>query len=173
MSVKQCPEQADYRFKTACTIQTCKFFTEHTKNKCMALDTKFAASEKGITDSELCVLKFPEHDKKTVFTIRKNAQDRVRAIIVLYQFARHCYDNEDPSDGFDYIEGENEAVDAIVNHRVFNLKLLELQPWMLKFLFDDDYMRQVCQTDVKLYTLFKLKPKEFDEIKMYVMGKTK
>lgn len=172
MQVKQCPEHGEYKFKTNCTIETCKFFTNHTKNKCMALDTKFAASEKGITDSELCILKFPSLDKKTVFAIRKSAQERVRSIIVLHHFAKHCADTEDPGDGFVHIKGENPLIDELINSRVFKLRLLGLHPWMLRFLCDDLYMRNICLTEVKFHSLFKLKSKQFEEIKAYVMRKS-
>lgn len=166
--IKQCPEHPGFRFRTQCTISSCKFFTEHTKNRCMALDTVFTASEKGITDSELCVLKFPEHDKKTVFSIRKSAQDRVHAIMVLHQFAKHCEEHESQKDGFPYIKHANPLVDRLVKTKVFKLRLLGLKPWMLKFLCDDSYVRKVCPMEVKFHTLFKLKPKELEEIKTYV-----
>jgi hypothetical protein len=134
----------------------------------MALDTVFAASKKGITDSELCVLKFPEYDKKTVFSIRKSAQDRVHAVIVLYQIARHCVEHENPTDGFVYAKGEHALTDQLVESKLFRLPLLGLAPWMLKFIFDDEYVKAICPIDVKFHSLFKLKPKDFEEIQNHV-----
>ncbi len=168
MSVKDCPLHDGYRFKTCCEITSCKFYTERTKHKCMSLDTVFAASEKGITDAELSFLKFPEVDKKAVYAIRKHAQDRVYGVILLYHAAQKCKELHKPDEGYHYVRGESAIVDKVVESNVWNIPILRMEHWMLRFIFDKEFMQQVSTTDPKLHILFDLKPKELDEIRNIV-----
>lgn len=79
----QCPLNDGYRFIGECRVKTCKYFTEKTAHRCMGIDTKFAATERGVTQAEIALLKLPAATKKEVAKKIRTAQDTVKAALYL------------------------------------------------------------------------------------------
>lgn len=81
--MNQCPLNEDYKFNGACRIGTCKYHT-NTKNKCMGIDTVFAATDRGVTQAEIASLKLQGLSKKEVAKRIKISQETVKAALHLY-----------------------------------------------------------------------------------------
>lgn len=156
MSCKTCPLFADYRFKTACRVDTCKYYTEKTKNRCMGLDTVFSATQKGITDAELRFLKLPQHTKKDAFIMRQEAKDKLLAIVALHQAVIICKEEMNP----DVFPEETPVVAKIMKHSLFYDEDLGMEAWMLSYLLDSNFMKRV--RNPKIHVLFGVTEKEFE-----------
>lgn len=146
-----------YRFKSQCRIETCKYYTEKTANKCMALDTVFSSTDKGTTDAELRLLKLPEHSKREVFVVRKEALENVQAVMALYRAVRVCREEKDS----DVFPEENSVTQKVVSHPLFNDSDIGMEEWMLPYLFDPKFMSKFGNP--KIHTLFDVSDKEMEQ----------
>lgn len=123
----------------------------------MALDTVFSSSDKGTTDAELRFLKLPECSKREVFVLRREAQEKVHAILALYQAARICRD--EMSD--DVFPTETPVMSKVCKHPLFHDPDLGLEPWMVEYLFDKKFMKRF--NNPKIHTLFNVTDKELEQ----------
>ncbi len=164
--IKQCPLEDSYRFRTHCVIKSCKNYSEFTKNKCLGLDTKFAADDKPITDAELLHYKFSDlvDSIREVTNIRKRAVNRARLVVILYKIVTHIGEVEKPERGFAYTEGEHPIIDRLLDRKPLRIKMLEFKPWMLKFLFDEIYVEKIVGDKFKVRQMLDLKTKEYSNI---------
>lgn len=147
----------DYRFKSSCRVESCKYFTEKTKHKCMAIDTVFSSSDKGATDAELRFLKLPDCSKREVFVLRREAQDAVTAILALYQAARIC--REEMND--DIFPTETPVMNKVLKHPLFHDPDLGLESWMVEYLFSKKFMKRF--NNPKIHVLFDVTDKELEQ----------
>lgn len=123
----------------------------------MGLDTVFSSTDKGTTDAELRFLKLPEHSKRDVFVVRRDAQEKVQAVMALYRAVRVCRE-EKCSDVF---PEENNVTQKVVAHPLFSDPDLELEEWMLPYLFDEKFMSKFGNP--KIHTLFDVSDKELEQ----------
>lgn len=124
----------------------------------MALDTVFSSNKKGgLTDVELQFLKMPGCSKREVFSIRRDAQEKAKAIIALHCAARDCRENEDP----DVFPVENPVTEKITEHPMFHDLDLGLQTWMLVYLLDRKFMSKYGNH--KIHSLFDISDREFEQ----------
>lgn len=156
MNCKQCPLFDGYRFKTKCQVDTCKYYTERTKSKCMGLDTVFSATEKGVTDAELRFLKIPEQTKREAFVLRRDAQEKVQVILALHQAALICREEMDS----DVFPMETPVTTKIMQHPLFKDPDIGLEVWMLTYLLDAKFMKRVGNP--KIHILFNVSEKELE-----------
>lgn len=170
--MKQCPLTDQYRFRTKCSIKTCKYYSETTNSNCIGIDTKFAAHDKPITDSELVMYKFPNMNAREVAGIRKRSVNRVQAVISLSKIVAYVRTYEQPSDGLNaaLLSELPLDVEAIVRKtirsKVFKIQPLNLEVWMLPFVVDTEYTNQIGVSLEKFapYLLFKLTAKEYERM---------
>ena len=123
----------------------------------MALDTVFSSTDKGTTDAELRFLKLPEHSKREVFVVRRDAQEKVSAVLALYHAAKTCREEK----SCDVFPEENVVTNKIVNHPLFFDPDLALEEWMLPYLFDVKFMSKF--NNPKIHTLFNVSDKELEQ----------
>ena len=167
MPCNNCPLCDDYSFKTKCRVTSCKFYTEQTKRRCMALDSVFASTsdltEKkaetncGLTDVELRLLKFPTKTKREVAAERKRSCEKVRAILTLNQIL------EDRAYEPDTFVAENPLTQRILEHPLFQDADLGLEPWMTSMIFDEEFLARFGNP--KLHLLFGITDREFEQHK--------
>lgn len=162
----QCPLYEDYRFRTNCTISSCKNYSPFTPSRCLGIDTKFSSDDKTITDVELLHYKFnnKEISIKEVTAFRKRAVDRVKSVLVLYRLVSHISEKEDFSEGTKYQYGKYPIIDELVQNKPLRVKVLGFQPWMLKFIFDEKYVSKVVGPKFKVRQALGLKNKEYISI---------
>lgn len=91
----QCPLVEWYRFKTSCSIATCKFYTDVLVTKCIAIERKESVGKKQLTDRELAYYKFGVDGVNSVIAYRKKVQIRSKKLLILYYYVQYVYANVD------------------------------------------------------------------------------
>lgn len=169
---KQCPLNENYRFRTKCTIRSCKNYSSFTETRCLGLDVKFASDDKTITDVELLHYKFDDREVslKDVSNVRKKAVERVKNVLALYRLVSYIADKEDFTEGTNYQYGVSPNIDDLLRSKPLRIKLLGFQPWMLKFIFDEKYVKEVVGPKFKIQQVLGLKTKEYSSIVSSVKG---
>lgn len=123
----------------------------------MAIDTVFSSSDKGTTDAELRFLKLPERSKREVFVLRREAQEKVNAILVLHHAARICREEMDDN----IFPTETPVLSKVCKHPLFHDSDLGLEPWMVEYLFDRKFMKRF--NNPKIHILFNVTDKELEQ----------
>jgi len=166
----ECP-LSHYAFKTKCRVTTCKYYTEQTQRRCMALDAVFASTKgdqeqgkkkkkkdqpKGLTDVELRLLKLPHLTKRDVLIARKASCERVWAVVALYHAALEAasYQSDDFAE-------ETPITRKIAAHPLFQDPELKLEPWMIPMLLDKEHMSKYGSP--KIHLLFDVTDKELEQ----------
>jgi hypothetical protein len=176
--IKQCPLNDNYLFKTQCRINTCKFFSPTTANRCLGMDIVFSAEDKPVSDAELLRYKFPDKELtvKDVTLLRKKAVDRVKSLIVLHRLIHEISEKCDEGQGMNYVRGRSNIVDRVLDSEPLSLPMLDFQPWMLCFLFDEKFVTSTIGPKFKLKEALKLKTKDFStfskDVKIMCSGNT-
>lgn len=142
---------------TKCQIETCKYYTERTKNHCMGLDTVFSATEKGVTDAELRFLKIPEQTKREAFVLRRDATEKVLAILALHHAVNVCREEMDA----DVFPLETPVTTKIMRHPIFHDPDIGMETWMLTYLLDAKFMKRF--NNPKIHILFNVSEKELEQ----------
>lgn len=154
---QQCPLVDGYRFKSKCRVESCKYFTNKTQHRCMAIDTVFSSSDKGTTDAELRFLKLPERSKREVFVLRREAKEKVQAVLVLYHAARICREEMDDN----IFPTETPVMNKVAQHQLFHDPDMGLELWMVEYLFDKKFMKRF--NNPKIHILFNITDKELEQ----------
>lgn len=147
--MKQCPLNGDYRFRSACRVTTCKMHTERTKNACLVLDTSFSPNDKAISDVELAYYKKPDKSAREMSSLRKRAVSRAQAVIVLRALVNHILANEKPHQGLNSAfmaqlpDTVQKSIQGAFASKVFRIKYLDMEAWMLAFILDKNYAEKV------------------------------
>lgn len=158
---KTCPLNKDYKFSTQCRLTTCKFFSPVTKNKCLGMDIKFSADDKGVADLELLRYKFPDKEMsvRDVTRIRKRAVEKVKSTLALYHVVQVLRSKYSEKDGMLYTPGEIHAIDIVLSRKPLSITVINFEPWMLKFIFDEEITFSILGTKLKLKECLGLKTK--------------
>lgn len=148
MKIKICPLEPEYKFTSHCTIERCKFYTPATKNRCMSLDTTFAGNDKTITDSELVLYKRPDVSVKEMSAMRKQYLAAAHSIIAFHHLIENIRNNECPSRGFNMAMAKSfpsqvrQLCRKVLISGTYNIPYLRCEPWMLSFIFDNEYVQK-------------------------------
>jgi len=178
IKIKQCPLNENYLFKTRCRINTCKFFSPTTVNRCLGMDIVFSAEDKPISDAELLYYKFHDREMtvKDVARLRKKAVDRVKGLIILHRLIHTISEKCNADQGMQYLPGRSKTVDRVLSSEPLSYPMLNFQPWMLGYLFDDQFITANVGNKFKLKEALKLKTKDFSafakDVKIMCSGNT-
>ena len=164
--VKQCPLVESYRFRTQCCVETCKFHSPVTRNRCLGMDIRFSAEDKPFSDAELLRYKFSgqELSVKDVSRVRKKSVDQVKALIMLHHVIQVLRERYSPDAGLDYVEGKSKIVDDVLNSEPLSLERLDFEPWMLSLLFDEKVVEPIAGSKFKLKDALRVKTKDFSAL---------
>lgn len=132
VELKTCPQVSWFKFRTHCTINTCKYHSERLISKCMQIDARIETSN--FTDSELLYYKFSDRKitVRSVATKRKQACNRVRNILILNTYIEYIRENHSPT-GLDYTK--NKYVSRLLSTYPLKIKKLRFEQWMLPYMF--------------------------------------
>jgi hypothetical protein len=165
--IKVCPIEDTYRFTSQCTITTCKYHTVSTENRCLSLDTYFVGNDKSITDNELILYKCPKMSERDVSTLRKRSIQSAHSIIALHHFIEHIRKHEKPDTGFNMAMARSIPSHVrflckkVLTSKVYNIPYLRAEPWMIRFLFDTHYVKELNYTErFSITSLFGLSNRE-------------
>lgn len=123
----------------------------------MGLDTVFSATEKGVTDAELRFLKIPEQTKREAFVLRRDATEKVLAILALHHAVNVCREEMD-ADVFPF---ETPVTTKIMRHPIFHDPDIGMETWMLTYLLDAKFMKRF--NSPKIHILFNVSEKELEQ----------
>lgn len=151
-----CPQRSEYCFKEQCSITSCKYFSEQTERRCLALDVRFSSGEK-TTDAELKMYKFPDLSSQKIAALRKNAVGRAENIIRLYVLIQRI---ELERRVWQYVPSP--ILDTILARKPLRITKLGFEPWMLFYLCDRNYV--VKHTGVEPHELLWMKEVEYQTL---------
>lgn len=175
---KRCPLHDTYRFKSQCRVTTCKFFSPFTPNRCLGMDMTFAGEDKPVSDVELLQFKFGDREMtvRDVARVRKKAVETVKGYVALYRLIQIVTDKCDESEGLYYEVGRSAIVDRMLTRKPLSLPRIGFKPWMLKFIVDEDFLREHAGPKFRLKDALRLKSKEHAEftkaVKILCSGNT-
>jgi len=178
IKIKQCPLNENYLFKTRCRINTCKFFSPTTANRCLGMDIVFSAEDKPVSDAELLYYKFHDREMtvKDVARVRKKAIDRVKSLIILHRLIQTISEKCEVDQGMSYVPGRSKIVDRVLSAEPLSYPMLDFHPWMLCYLFDEKFITTHVGHKFKLKEALKLKTKDFSafakDVKIMCSGNT-
>lgn len=170
--MKTCPLLDGFKFKTKCSIETCKYHSCFTKSNCLHLDTNISTGNKVLSDSEIVLHKLPDHSPKQVASIRKNAISRVGAILAVRKLIEHVKENEKRDKGLNKEMAKRlppkqvKTLRKAMSSDVMYNKHLGVKVWMLRFIFDYEYAKKVIPNYQKLSinTLFGVSNEEIKKL---------
>ena len=122
----------------------------------MALDTVFSSDKKGMTDAELRFLKLPDRTKREVLSLRRDAHEKVQAILTLHHAVRECREKDR-----EVFPEENVVTEKITSHPLYQDPELELESWMLVYILDRKFMKKFGNP--RIHTLFNVSDKELEQ----------
>ncbi len=166
MKAHTCPLREEYMFKTTCTIETCKYYTEHTARKCLSLDVRFAASDK-VSDAELKLYKFPHLSSQKLAQIRKLSLSRAENIVRLYVLIQQIDQEQRTS----WVYEPSPILDTFIARRPLCTAKLGFETWMLPFICDREYVTK--HVGVEPHELLWMKESEFQTIANLVRSHSK
>lgn len=135
MKAHTCPLREQYMFKTHCTINTCKFYSDSTERKCLSLDVRFAALDK-VSDAELKLYKFPDLSPQKIAQLRKTSVGRAENVVRLYVLIQKI--EQEPRTSWQY--EPSPIIDTFLARRPLRIKKLGFEPWMLPYLCNREYV---------------------------------
>lgn len=109
-----------------CPLTSCKYWTERTSRRCMAVDVQ--VGDRGFTTADLQYFKMPEAAIKDVNAARKAALEKANAILCLYA----CIDTL--NDVRVYTPSPH-----LLDYDVYRIPELMFKPHMLKWCCDSTY----------------------------------
>lgn len=147
-------------------------YTERTQSACLGLDTSFSPSDKAMSDIELAYYKKPDKTPREVSGLRKKAVNRAQAVIVLRALVTHIQAHEKPHEGLNSAfmgrlpESVQKLIKGSFKSKIFRIKYLELEGWMLAFIFDRQYATSVIPNvySHSLNLLFRWSPYELETV---------
>lgn len=164
MKKNTCPLREEYIFKEKCTIHTCKYYSSTTNRNCLALDVRFAASDK-VSDAELRLYKFPELTPQKISQLRKLSVARSENVVRLYVLVQAiekevCKWKYEPTP----------ILDTILARKPLRIRKLGFEPWMLYYLFDREYV--VSRVGVEPHELLWMRESEYQTIANVIRSST-
>lgn len=141
-----------YKFKV-CEIKTCKNHSNITPTRCMAIDRRQPSGNKVISDAELHYYKFePSVSTRLVSYQRKTCVERVKKILVLYEFIQYLNKNHK---GIQY---EHKRFTYLQNRYPLKVKKLGFKPWMWEFMTTEVFnsFLETKEGECEKFTLYQL-----------------
>jgi hypothetical protein len=162
-NVKECPAEPTYRFKTNCTISSCKYHSTVTESHCLAL-ASLLEGERALTDAELLLYKYPKSNmsEKDVSVLRRKATDRVRAVVSLYACLVYIREYCNKVEVFTY--SDNSLVSELVKKQPLSILKLGFEPWMFVYLIDSAILTSICGPKFQLRIALSLNPREYQTL---------
>ena len=171
--VNNCVYVPWYQFRH-CNVTSCKNHSASVRHGCLAVGRKIPEGTKVISDEEIRLYKFPKRKVSTRLTSmkRKDATDRVRAVLVLREYLKYIREEF-------YVSGvqphfTHPSLLKRENRKPLNLKYLGFENWMWEHVLDETTfrsfqrrkgggecatieLREVLQFDEGKWALFKKK----------------
>ena len=159
--IKQCPLESRYKFKTKCRVTTCKNYTETTENNCLGLDVVFSEE---ISTVELKHYKFQDKSIKDIEKLRKKSIERVRNMVSLFFAIQHIREKYKP-----FEMPLNDNLENLLDHVVLKNKILNFEPWLLRYIFVDSFMESITSKKFSLAQLLGFTPTVYNFYKNQVI----